>query len=227
MRISRVLARRATRAALGLALVALAACATRQGPAPTWEGLELQPSKRFDVVYLQPGADFSVYRSVILDPAQVAFAKDWDPNRDVRGVSRRLNAEDLQAIKDGLAGIVREIFAEELEKGGYSLVDAPAYDVLRLTPAIVDLYINAPDRMEPGRSTTYTTDAGRMTLVLEVRDSVTGDLLARVVDAKGGRDTGMMTITNRVTNTAEARRAVRSWAEGLRKGFDRVTGKTS
>lgn len=227
MRFSGVLTREIPRAAVAIALVTLAACATRPGPAPTWEGLELAPSKRFDVVYLQPGADFSAYKAVILDPAQVAFAKDWDPNRDVRGVSRRLNAEDLEAIKDGLAGIVREIFTEELGKGGYPLVDAPGHDVLRLSPAIVDLYINAPDRMEPGRSTTYTTDAGRMTLVLEVRDSVTGDLLARVVDAKSGRDTRMMTITNRVTNTAEARRAVRSWAESLRKGFDQVTGKTS
>jgi hypothetical protein len=59
-----------------------------------------------------------------------------------------------------------------------------------------------------------------MTLVLELRDSVTGETLARVVDGRSGRASGHMTITNRVTNTADARRAIRVWAQALRSGLD-------
>jgi hypothetical protein len=59
-----------------------------------------------------------------------------------------------------------------------------------------------------------------MTLVLELRDSITGEILARVVDTRSGRNSGMMTITNRVTNTADARRAIRIWAQALRNGLD-------
>jgi hypothetical protein len=74
--------------------------------------------------------------------------------------------------------------------------------------------------MSPGRSRTYTANSGRMTLVLEVRDSVTGETLARVVDGRSGRTSGVMTVTNRATNTADARRAIRIWARALRDGLD-------
>jgi hypothetical protein len=87
-------------------------------------------------------------------------------------------------------------------------------------PAIIDLYVTAPDTMSAGVSRTYTANSGRMTLVLEVRDSVTGETLARVVDGQSGRNIGTMTITNRATNTADARRAIRSWAQALRSGLD-------
>jgi hypothetical protein len=59
-----------------------------------------------------------------------------------------------------------------------------------------------------------------MTLVLELRDSVTGETLARVVDSQSGRSSGFMTITNRVTNTADARLVIRNWARALRSGLD-------
>jgi len=56
--------------------------------------------------------------------------------------------------------------------------------------------------------------------VLELRDSVTGETLARVVDGQSGRSIGVMTITNRATNTADAQRAIRTWARALRSGLD-------
>jgi hypothetical protein len=59
-----------------------------------------------------------------------------------------------------------------------------------------------------------------MTLVLELRDSVTGETLARAVDTRSGRASGIVQITNRTTNTADARRALRVWARALRSGLD-------
>jgi len=64
-----------------------------------------------------------------------------------------------------------------------------------------------------------------MTLVAELRDSVTGELLGRVVDTRRGRSTGMMQFTNNVTNTADARRAIGVWATALRQGLDEVYGR--
>ncbi|MBK6350519.1 MAG: hypothetical protein IPF50_12295, partial [Proteobacteria bacterium] len=60
-------------------------------------------------------------------------------------------------------------------------------DVLRLSTAIVNLYINAPDTMEAGRVQTYAAEAGEATLNLEVRDSRTNALLGRVVDRRETR----------------------------------------
>jgi hypothetical protein len=218
-------ARRRARAVVAfVAGVALAGCASMQAP-PQWEGLQRQASRTLDEVYVLPGAQFSQYGRVRLDPAEVAFARSWDPNAGERDLSRRVTPEDIQEIKDGLAQLLQSTFAEELAKGGYQVTTENAPDVLRVTPQIVDLYVNAPDTMAPGRSRTYVMDAGRMTLVVEARDSVTGQLLARVVDRKQGTDFGTLQWANSVSNSAEARRAISQWARALRSGLDAVGGR--
>jgi hypothetical protein len=207
---------------LAAALVALAltGCAsTQRGPAE-WDGLVRQPNTRLDAVFLRPDAEIPSYANIILAPAAVQLARNWDPNRGGRSMSRRLDTADVVAIKDGLATLVDDIFREELKAGGYQIVTEPGPDTLLVVPAIIDLYVTAPDTMSPGRSRTYTANSGRMTLVLEVRDSVTGETLARVVDGRSGRTSGVMTVTNRVTNTADARRIIRIWAQALRSGLD-------
>ncbi len=198
----------------------------RPEPPATWDGLVRREVKGLDTVYVRPNVQFPPYRKVMLDPVQVSFSKSWDPNV-TRDISRRLNAADLERIKEALAGIFRESFSDELAKGGYALTDAPEEDTIRVSAAIVDLYINAPDVMAPGRSRTYTTSAGSMTLVMEVRDAPTGQLLARVIDARQADSGTYLQWTNAVTNRADARRIVDIWARKLREGLDRVNRRTS
>jgi hypothetical protein len=205
--------------------LALAGCATQRGP-QQWEGLELQRSSQLDQVYLRPNAQFAGYRRVQLDPAEVAFDRTWDPNAS-RALANRVTPEDMQRIKSELAQMLRLGFEEELARGGYELTTESGEDVLRITPSIVDLYVNAPDTMgSPGRSRTFVMDAGRMTLVVEARDSATGQLLARVVDTRQGTDIGQLQWASAVTNSAEARRAIQRWARVLREGLDRLHGKS-
>jgi hypothetical protein len=66
-----------------------------------------------------------------------------------------------------------------------------------------------------------------MTLVAELRDSETGELLARAVDTRRGRSTGTLSITNNVTNTADARRAIGVWATTLRQGLEELYGRAT
>ncbi len=219
------MSRRRTAALAALAVaVAVAGCAT-SAPAQ-WEGLELRPSRTLDQVYVRPGVQFGEYRRVRLDPAVVEFDKAWNPNAYERDLSRQIRPEDVQEIKDGLAARLHRTFAEELANGGYELTTENAPDVLRVTPAIVNLYVTAPDTVAAGRSRTYVMDAGRMTLVVEARDSVSGQLLARAVDTKRGTDTGQLQWANGVTNSVEAQRALSQWARALRSGLDRATGRT-
>jgi hypothetical protein len=65
-----------------------------------------------------------------------------------------------------------------------------------------------------------------MTLVMELRDSVSGELLARAVDRRVSRGANAWTISNRMTNTAEARHAFRTWAAALRRGLDELAQRT-
>jgi hypothetical protein len=204
-----------------LAALLVAGCATNTQRGPTeWDGLVRQADTRLDAVFLRPDAEIPSYANVILAPASVQFARNWEPNRGGRSLSRRLDTADIVAIKDNLSATLGEIFREELTAGGYQVVTEPGPDTLLVIPAIVDLYITAPDAMSAGRGRTYTANSGRMTLVLELRDSVTGETLARVVDSQSGRNTGVMTVSNRMTNTADARRAIGIWAQALRSGLD-------
>ena len=206
--------------AAALAAIVVAGCATTQRGPTEWDGLVRQPNTRLGAVFVKPDAEIPSYTSVIIAPATVQFARNWDPNRGGRSMSRRLDASDITAIKDSLATMLGDTFREELTAGGYQVVTEPGPDTLLVIPTIVDLYITAPDTMTAARSRTYTANSGRMTLVLELRDSITGETLARVVDGQSGRNIGIMTITNRATNTADARRAISGWARALRSGLD-------
>ncbi len=79
--------------------------------------------------------------------------------------------------------------------------------------------------MSPGRTYTFTMDPARMTLVMELRDGPTGQILGRVIDKRIGRDTATLQLTNRVINSAEFRRAVDSYAKRLRQALDRGTSR--
>jgi hypothetical protein len=207
------------------AVVLLPMLVTADEPPQEWDGLVRVKSKNLDHVYKLPEADFSGYKRVRLDPIEVEFDKNWKPNDSTRSPSQRLTNSDIEKIKQALAEEFRKVFTEELTKNGYAVVGENDDDVLRVSAAIANLYINAPEKMSAGRTRTYTTSSGHMTLVAELRDSVTGKLMARAVDSVQGRDTGNFQITNSVTNMSSARTALSKWARVLREGLDDATGR--
>jgi hypothetical protein len=170
-----------------------------------------------DEVYARPKADLHLYDKVILDPIEVAFRKDWDPRPGGVPVS----AEEKQDIRDGLARVLRDAFGRELTHSRrYQVVTAPGEGVLRIKAEIRDLYINAPDLPRAGRVQTYTLSVGEMTLVAELRDAPTGDLIARVFDRKRDPESVWLELTTRVENIAAAQRAAAAWAQALREQLD-------
>lgn len=210
----------------------MGACSTTEAPATTDDGLKLVEGSKVDIAYIAPDADFSQYNRVNIASVEVSFRKNWlrDQNNDRRSTTQRINQEDANKVKAALAASFRDIFTEELEKAGYTVVAEvdPAgdnEDLLLLLPAIVDLDVAAPDAMAPGRTRSYTTSAGSMTLELEFRDSITGDVLGRVEDSRNAPDRGYMQYTNSVTNKAEADRMLRRWAGMLVTSLDRAHGK--
>lgn len=211
-----------------LCAAALTGCASTQtAPAEEWDGLVRQQGTRLGAVFVRPDAEIVAYRSVMLDPVEVSFARNWDPNRGGRSQVNRLDASDMAAMQASLADLFRETFRAELERGGYQLVDAAGPDTLRVSAAIIDLYVTAPETTSAGRTRTYTVNSGRMTLVAELRDSTTGEILARAVDTRSARSSGVWTVANRVTNTADARRAMSIWARALRESLDEMYGRAS
>jgi hypothetical protein len=216
-----------------LAALALAAIPTVHAadapPQVTPEGLQLQKSTKHRLVYLKPGATFTQYNRVAILDCLVDFEKDWqkDYNNSRRGLEGRVSDKDVERMKSGLAAEFKKVFTDELQnKGGYQVVDSAAPDVLVLRPALLNVEVSAPDIMTAGINATVVRSAGQMTLFLELWDSSTNTLLARVMDAAADED-AFGKQANRVTNTQAADEILRSWAHELRVRLDEIKGKTS
>jgi hypothetical protein len=195
---------------LSAACLATAVPATAQA-AESWDGLVEVNARRLDAAFLAPGADFRPYTKVMIDEPEVAFRQNWlrDMNRS-RSAGRRVTEEDAARIQQAVGASTVDIFSRAFANAGFEVVTRPGPDVLDLRTAIVNLFVNAPDTMSAGRTTTFTANAGEATLVLEARDSLTNALLARVVDRRETR--GIPGPTNRVTNTSEFRTLANDWA---------------
>jgi hypothetical protein len=206
--------------------VATATPALAAKPPKTWDGLLQVKSKRFDLVYLAPGATFTGYTKVMLAPTEVSVEKNWrrDYNSQGLGISRDISEKDVQkAIAQGVTA-AGDIFAEEFNKGGYPVVAQAGPDVLLLRTGVLDIRVTAPDTMEPGRTYTFANEAGEATYFVEVRDSETGALLGRAIDRRLAGD-NTIGQRNRMTNRMDFRRLVERWAELSIRGLNELKAR--
>ena len=220
-------------AALLTGATVAAAQTARSADTSDWEGLVQVKSKRFDAVYLLPGADFRGFTKVMLDPAQVAFAKNWmrDMNPPRMELWRRTTPEDAEQIAEQARTGFGDIFVNAFKGAGYEVVTTPGVDVLRLSPRIVNLYINAPASVTTSVTTrSYTIDAGEATLALEVRDSTTGALLGRAVDRRVAGNRGNfrsnVNITSTVSNRSDFGELFDVWARSCVKGLEELKAQS-
>jgi len=213
------------RTMLGAALAALlgAACASSTNPRNvevTHDGLERVANSRADRAWVKPDADFKAYTEVELLDCMVSFRRNWKSGH------QNVRSRDIERIKSGLSEEFRNVFTEELEKGGYPVVAQPGEHVLLIRPAIIDLDIAAPDTNTAGRSKSFTTSPGVMTLVIEFYDSVSGEILARAIDRKRARNVGRIPQwTTAGTNRDDARKILRRWADLIVDRLDEVHGE--
>jgi len=192
-------------------------------PPTTWDGLVQVKSKRLDLVYLQPGADFRAYTKVMIEPTEVSFARNWqrDYNRSTRSLSSRVSDKDVQDTISEAVKAADGIFANAWTKGGYAVVSAPGPDVMRVKTGVVNIWVTAPDQPTAGRSYSFSEQAGHATLFVEARDSMTGALLGRAVDQRVVGDNFTSWRTS-VSNRADFRDQVVQWADVSVRGLSEL-----
>jgi hypothetical protein len=173
------------------------------------------PSRVFDELHRQVGPDLAGYRQVLLDPPRVEFAKDWLKRvNESRGVSRRIEPADAAQIADQMAMALSEAVRQSLAAQGYGIATAATAGVLRLSPSIVDLYVNAPYVPTPGIDVGIVhQDAGEATMRLEISDATTGVVLARIVDREVARTVGRYERATGVSNLFWFEAVFRRWAD--------------
>ena len=167
------------------------------------------------MAYIDPEADFGVFRRVAILEPHVAFRSNWEREQR-RTRASRISARDMERIKADTAALFNSVFSERLEQAGYEITDQADYDVLVLRPAIIDLDISAPESRSGGRNTQFASTAGGATLYVQLFDAVSGEIIGRAADRRvTGRAGGTMMWANRVTNMAEGRRMFGAWADRL------------
>lgn len=198
-------------------------------PQVSADGLQLQKSTKQRLVYVKPGATLTPYKRVAVLDCDVEFEKDWerDYNSSRVGLDGRVSDKDVEQMKSKLAAEFKRVFIEELQtNGGYEVVDTAAPDVLVLRPALINVGVNAPDVMTADIGATVVRSAGQMTLYLELWDSTTKAILARVIDAEADSNAFAQRASG-PTNKAAADRILKEWAKELRQHLDAANGKAS
>ena len=219
--------RRAARLAIVLLCAALfsvpALAKKQQLPEVDEDGLHLLKDTKVAVAYAKPGANLEPYTKVMLSDCFVQFKQNWQHNYNMNqiGLSGTITDKDAEAIKKQLAEEFRTIFTDVLTSEGFEIVDEAGPDVLLLRPALLNVDVTAPDIRSTGMSRTYIRSAGEMTLYMELYDSATDTLLARVADPHADPER-MSKLANRTTNKKMADRILRSWAELLAKHLAEV-----
>jgi hypothetical protein len=182
----------------------------------TDDGLVRVPSRRVAGVYRAPGASFTHYQRILLEPPTIAFVHDWQKKHP------EVSEAELTRIRKETAELFREEFTRELvDRGPYEFTDELAPDVLIVNPAIQDLDISAPDAgVAPGERA-YTTGPVKMKVTGELRDAATGKLVGRLTIFEGMDRYAFneLRLANRVTNAHEQRIAFSKWSRILNEAL--------
>jgi hypothetical protein len=186
----------------------------------TADGLFRVKTTRIGRAWLRPGNSFAAYDAVLIDPVSVSYK---NPPVSSYARDRRCNFLLSDGDKQRLARIFQESF--ELQLGGsevYDVVTEAGPNVLRVSGHIVDLVVSVP--RQTGSDRLFVMNVGEMTLVLDVRDSLTGRALARIADRRAiSRGVGGNVATfesDAVNNWNVVRQITRDWARFLREGLD-------
>jgi len=163
---------------LTLALMGLfaAGAPAQEPPEVTEDGLVRVPSTAKAGVFRLPVATFNHYRRVMFDPVKVEFREGWEKDH------REMTAKDIQGLRFDLARTFRgELRKELVNRGGYQLAKEPGPDVLRVAASMLDADVIAPAGSRDLGQKTFVSSAGSMRTVVELHDSASGMLIARII----------------------------------------------
>lgn len=219
-----------------VSLVTVSGCASGPKPEPTLQtgpnaevtidGLVRVDNAAVPVVYVKPDMDLKPYTRFMLDPVEVAYKKDPGNRRSSGVAGAEGNFALTPSQMENLRGMFQEAIVEALTRdNGYELVTEPGPDVLRVTAALLDLEVRVPTERS-GRQDVFTRSYGEVSLILELRDSQSGEILVRAGDRQDptrDADIRMAEVSPSYVR-ADTMRLFRYWANLFRERLDAVRG---
>lgn len=160
-----------------------------------------------------PGATSKSYRKILVAPAQVEFDRRFvEDGKLLRGNLGRLREQDAQQLAGEVGQSLRDALADAFRSRGFEVVGAPGNDVLTISPAVKNLYVNTPsDRIG---SRVYARSAGDARMVVEGSD-VSGSRVLRASNQGTAGETAGFMAESKATNLQSFKAMFREWADEL------------
>jgi hypothetical protein len=187
----------------------------------TFDGLVEVKKSSFQRAWVDPTIDFSLYTKVMPGDTRFEFRAVRETSRASSRNSSKSEFYIPEESRQKLIDTVSEVFQEELAKSKFfTMVTEAGPDVLILDGGLLDVVSRVPPQ-QAGRHDIYISRVGEITLVLQLRDSMSGETLARAAERRSIEPAGRGGMqANPVTTWTEIRRVARRWGSKLRNGLD-------
>lgn len=186
----------------------------------SFDGLHRVDRSVMDMAWAKPTLDLTSYSKLMLATGGFAYREVGDVSPyDRRATEFPISEESRQMLEEIVGEVFREEFAD-LEN--WEIVTEPGRDVLILVGAIIDIVSAVPPQRPGGfRDDIYLSRIGEATLVLELRDSMSNEILARSADRRAA-ESAFAVEASPVTAWSEVRRLARTWARILVNRLDQI-----
>lgn len=180
-----------------VALLFSAACTTT-----TYESFRPVQNPNVDIAYVGSNADFSRYRRLMVEDMGIFYPTQAAPSD-----------ADIQRVRLAF----QSAFRSKIE--GYEIVSRPADDVMKVKASLVDLRnATVADLPDISRDVNQILEPGKLTFMIEMRDSVSGALLLRAADTE--KSPRIDLAEDGSANTDEVNAAAQHWAQLFRNFLD-------
>jgi len=191
----------------------------------SYDGLAPVNNSRFEEAWADPDVDLRTYNKAIASPAEFEFRTHLKSRSGAAG--RGTGAIEFRMSDDGKQKLIEEVttvFANELQSvKGWDIVEEPGEDTLILVGRFLDIVSHVP-RSVAGTGEVMISSVGDVTLVIEAKDSLSGETLFRAVQRStiGDRAGSIYVSPNNVASWAQVRRWAAQWATALREGLESI-----
>jgi Protein of unknown function (DUF3313) len=195
------------------------------------EGALVEGKSKFRDTWVNPAVDFTRYNKILAGDAVFEF-RDVGPGEKYRSTMHSRNSRNefgiLEQDQEKFKDVVSEAFLKELTKSKkYDIVEEAGPGTILLEGSVLDIVSNVPPELT-GRSDVYLSTVGSATLVIELLDSETGQILAYVEERRKITPPGSGQIdrfsmpTSSVSVWSDVGRWARSSASRLRSSMEKA-----
>lgn len=200
----------------------LSACAQQPSmpvvlPTTNADGLQQVNSAHFSAAFVRPGVDFSSYQQLLVSESELAFKT---PDRS----KHQFPLTEEQ--KHNFRQLLDKQFRDALSTSDtLQLSDTVGAKTLGVLVRVQDIIATVPPRSVSGVSDIALYAVGEATLVIELSDSESAEVLARVYDRRAIEGTAISQKGGApITRWEEVEALCKHWASTVRARLDVVIG---